>query len=198
MKHAKRAYIRDIAKSIPISITSSISFNISITSRLSKPALFISLISLMMMTNPQPAQAGSVSGKTQATATLAKSCTVSATDINFGVLTMASGTNRTWKNGTLSVLCSKNTSYSVKMSYKTPSPSDPSNMGLITGANSGDTIQYGIFQAPVWNNPTWEYSALNATGTGATQTYTMYGEVITLSYPTPDNYSDTVTVNLTY
>ena len=158
-------------------------------------AIYMGLLSIL---TAQSVMASGVTGTTRATATLGTACTLLAQDINFGALTLAAGTTRTWKTGNLSILCSNKTSYTVKMSYHTPDPTDAQNMGLLTGAQSGDTISYGIFQAQTPTNPTWEYTAMNSSGTGATQNFTMYGEIIMNRYPTVDTYSDTVTVNLSY
>lgn len=159
-------------------------------------------ILLLGMLSFSYAYAGNVNSTTKATASLSKSCSLSATNISFGTLTPAVSNMAT---GTLSILCSKNTSYSIAMRYATLAPQDSPNAGLMTGSVSGDKIVYGIFKTTDYGQPTWGYSPLSGTGNGQTQNYTMYGVVqltrwptIYAPYPTPDNYSDTVTTTVTF
>lgn len=148
------------------------------------------------------AHAGNINTTTQAIASLSKTCSLSATNINFGTLTPAVSNMAT---GTLSMLCSKNTSYSIAMHYATLAPQDSPNAGLMTGAASGDKIVYGVFRSTDYGQPTWGYAPLAGTGNGQIQNYTMYGvaqlnrwPTIYSPYPTPDNYSDTVTTTVTF
>lgn len=148
------------------------------------------------------AQTTPITTTTKATASLSKTCSLNTTNINFGTLTPATNNMST---GTLSILCSKNASYSIAMRYSTLAPQDSPNAGLMTGAASGNKIVYGIFKSTDYGQPTWGYSALSGTGDGQTQNYTMYGVIqlnrwpsIYAPYPTPDNYSDTVATTVTF
>lgn len=157
--------------------------------------------------------AGSITASTKTTATIAKTCSLSATNISFGNLNLSNV--QTLANGTISILCSNKTSYTVALTYGTPATkgyytNGQPDTGLMTGATSGDIIAYGIQPATINNNnPAWGRSTpVTGTGTGSMQTMTMYGEaqlyqsgpsgVYTSRYPTPDNYADTVTLTLTY
>lgn len=156
------------------------------------------------------AKAGTNTASTKATATIAKACTLSATSINFGVLKLTSASNTVnLANGSIQMICTKSTSYSILMTYATPATKGnymggKPLTGLMTGANFGDIVAYSVQQQPINNSlPSWSYTPYNATGTGATQTITVYGEAQTnvfnvSAYPTPDNYSDSVTATVTY
>lgn len=157
--------------------------------------------------------AGTVSANTQATANISRSCSISATNVSFGNLDLTQ--TQTNANGTITILCSNKTTYSIGMTYGTPATAGyytngQPDTGLMTGASSHDVIAYGFQSGPINNNnPAWgRASPVTGTGTGSIQTMTMYGEAQLGStgpggqyvsrYPTPDNYSDTVTLTLSY
>ena len=89
----------------------------------------------------------------------------------------------------------------------------PYNIGLDAGATSGattttrlmangaTTIQYQLFtnsgHTTNWGNIVGT-DTVAATGSGSTQTYTVYGLVPVQTAVAPGNYSDTVTVTVTY
>jgi spore coat protein U-like protein len=155
------------------------------------------------------ANAGSLTAATKASATLNKTCTIGASNVNFGTLNLAASNYTTYANGSFSVLCTKGTSYSILLTYGTPATNGyyqngrPST-GLMTGATSGAHIAYGLQQQPINNSlPSWGITPYTSVGTGGIQNITVYGEVQLNAfgipaYPTPDNYSDNVTATLTY
>lgn len=71
---------------------------------------------------------------------------------------------------------------------------------LMTGPASA-TISYGLFRdaghLQVWGN-TVGTDRLTSTGTGAAQSFTVYGRVPPQTTPAVGTYSDTVTATLTY
>lgn len=87
----------------------------------------------------------------------------------------------------------------------------PFNIGLNNGANfsgtrrmadgSGNYVNYDLYQntgrTTAWGT-TIGTNTLAATGTGASVGYTVYGRVPTQTTPAPGNYSDTVTISVTY
>lgn len=165
-------------------------------------------IALLLGTSLQ-ANAGSLTATTKASATLSKTCTIGASNVNFGTLNLAASNYITYANGAFSVLCTKGTSYSILLTYGTPATSGyyqngrPST-GLMTGANTGQHIAYGLQQQPINNSlPSWGITPYTSVGTGGIQNITVYGEVQlnafgVPAYPTPDDYSDNVTATLTY
>lgn len=131
---------------------------------------------------------------TQASAKLASSCTVSSTDISFGLLGTQSNTFQEG-TGTLNVLCSKSASYTIAIALGS---NGVSGYRYMVGATTGNTdkITYAVCQkegfvgtsctGTLWYTGSY---VLHATGTGINQTYTMYGYAKEGFY-TPDNYSD--------
>jgi len=72
---------------------------------------------------------------------------------------------------------------------------------LLLNSVTNETINYNLFtDAPrsiIWGN-TVLTNTVHATGTGSSVSYTIYGRVPPQSTPTPGNYTDTVTVTITY
>jgi spore coat protein U-like protein len=150
--------------------------------------------------------AGTTTGATKATATIGKTCTISATNISFGTLNLSTTFN--YANGTLQILCTKNTTYTIGMNYATADTkgyytNGKADTGLMTGSAHGDQIAYGIQPTNNFSGASWNAITVSGTATGQIQTMTMYGAAVLgytgyPTYPTPDNYSDNVSVTITY
>jgi len=130
--------------------------------------------------------------------TITASCVInSAGTLNFGssqgVLTSAvPGTS------TIQVQCTNTTPYNIGL-----------NAGTATGAtvttrkmtNAGNTISYSLYSNAAmttnWGN-TVGTDTVSATGNGASQSYTVYGQVPAQTTPAPATYTDTITVTVTY
>ena len=128
------------------------------------------------------------------------SCTVSATDIDFGNVTAAVAANLS-QTGTLSVYCPASTSYTLGL---TPSSNSTTGAGTMSGAATGNTstVGYQLHQTsptgPVWGNVIGTNTvAGTGSGMGNARTHTVAATVPTTDV-TPDTYSDVVTVTLTY
>ncbi|WP_252145783.1 Csu type fimbrial protein [Yokenella regensburgei] len=131
------------------------------------------------------------------TATVVKQCNVSyANNVSFGSVT-ASQSNITSFN-TLGVACTSNTPYTIGL---VPSNSNTAGSGAMKGTGSNtDTVPYQLSSTAGPSGTVWGNTAQNTvagTGTGSTVAYTVYGTVPSANY-TPDSYSDTVTINVTY
>lgn len=134
-------------------------------------------------------------------AAVVNACTVSATDINFGSVT-PTATNLA-QTGTLSVNCPTGTAYYIGLA---PSNGTPSGAGTMsgTGANT-DKVPYQLrstagISGAIWGNTATSTNVGNGvhgTGNGSTQPVPVYATVPSANYR-PDNYSDTVTVNVNY
>jgi spore coat protein U-like protein len=137
---------------------------------------------------------------------LSSYCNISSTDINFGTLKLNGVPN--YSNGAIYVECSNKVSYNIAITFGHPDTTAPyyngrPNDGKMTGAVSGDIIDYAITSTL---NGSWSWgvaSAVNGVGNGQVQTYTTYGVSQTgfaghSLYPTSDTYSDSATVTLSY
>lgn len=135
-------------------------------------------------------------------ATVVKSCLVSADPLDFGSADGVVSATNIDSTTTIRVTCSKSTAYNVLL---IPSNSNTGGSGVMTGQTSGntDTVPYRLY-SNAGRTTAWGSLAANglsvaaADVTGTTQSLTVYGRVPGLPNVRPDNYKDTVTVNVTY
>jgi spore coat protein U-like protein len=129
--------------------------------------------------------------------TITSSCAInSASTLNFGSSGVISA--NVDQTSTIQVQCTNTTPYTIGL-----------NAGTGTGAtvaarkmtNGGNTITYSLYsdsgRTTVWGN-TVGTDTVSATGSGAAQSYTVYGRVPAQTTPAPATYSDTITVTVTY
>lgn len=157
---------------------------------------------LVLLTLSLQSRAGTVKVSTNATATLAGSCTVNAGNIAIGAL--APGTPSSSGSSQVGVLCTKGTAYSWYVEFR----QDGWDCPFITGAVSKDTIyymfyydnHYQVYTSPANGNPH------TGIGTGFLQTAPLYAYIqpnqsyapcprkpVNPGYnpfATPDTYSD--------
>lgn len=100
--------------------------------------------------------------------------------------------------GNLIVRCTNTTPYQIRLN---PGLNYGSTRQMANTSNSAlEKIGYKLYKDSArtqeWGD-TLNVNTLNATGTGASQTYTVYGRITSLN-GRPANYSDTVTVVVTY
>ena len=146
------------------------------------------------------ALAGSIMASEQASASLNKVCSMSSTNIAFGVMSL--NAVRNYANGSINILCSNKTSYTITLSFNTKDPYNSGN-GLMTGTKSSDAIVYSITSVPKGSFFWGSQSPVSGVGNGLTQTYVTYGVALTgldgnSAYPTVDNYSDSVVATVIY
>lgn len=118
--------------------------------------------------------------------------------ISFG--TLQPGTSNISTSGTLQMLCTKNSAYTIVLNY---SAADyQASQAQMRGTKTNDAINYDLVNPQTGGlmggvNGTNDY--IRGTGTGSNQSYTIGAQIIgTVPYVTPDNYSDTATFTLTY
>jgi spore coat protein U-like protein len=145
-----------------------------------------------------PVFSGTLSANTQATASIAKTCTISMGTVDFGKL--QPGAANVTTSGTLSMMCNKNVAYSAVLNY---SPADyAASQAQMRGAVSGDKINFDLVNPQTGGlmggvNGTNDY--IRGTGNGLVQTYTVGAQIIgNVPYVTPDSYSDTVTFTMSF
>ncbi|MHC8397937.1 Csu type fimbrial protein [Pseudomonas sp. MDT1-17] len=168
-----------------------------------KALVFISCSGLI-----QGVSAATATGTLPVTLTLTKSCSVlTPTPITFGPVDATtivnSGASAT---GTFKVQCSKTTPYFIGLTSLNASANTTGIGSLIgTGPNT-DTVAYQLRQTSasgsIWGNTataTIVGNGVAGTGNGAAQTISVYASIAALTTaPTPDTYSDTVTVTVNY
>ena len=140
------------------------------------------------------AQATTATALMNNTATLAAYCSVSTGSLGFGTY---NGSAALSTSANIAVTCTKTTTYSVALDAGTTTGGTLTTRKLI-GAGT-DTLNYTISQD---TNHTTNFatggSAVSGTGNGSAQTIVAYGNIAAGQFVTPDSYTDTVTVTLTY
>ncbi|MDC6167206.1 Csu type fimbrial protein [Paucibacter sp. XJ19-41] len=137
----------------------------------------------------------------QVQATVVSACTVSGSAMNFGasIDPLATATPLD-ASSTLSVVCTNTTPYTVSLNAgaNAGGASNFTNRAMKSGANSlGYQLYLDAGRSTVWGDGTAS-STHSGTGTGSTQSLTIYGRLPSLANVVPGSYTDTVTVTVTY
>jgi spore coat protein U-like protein len=130
------------------------------------------------------------------TATVSSNCTIGATAISFGSQGILSSNKDA--QGTLSVQCTTNLPYAVSLDGGTSGATNPTQRKMTFSTSN---VIYGIYQDAARSLPWGSTSGVNTvsgTGTGLTQTLTVYGRVAPQTTPSPGTYSDTIVATVTY
>jgi spore coat protein U-like protein len=125
------------------------------------------------------------------------SCTiVSASTLNFGSQGVL--TANVDQSSTVQVQCTNTTPYNIGLNAGTGAGATVAVRKMTSG---GATINYSLYtdngRTTVWGN-TVGTDTVSATGSGASQSYTVFGRVPAQTTPAPATYTDTITVTVTY
>jgi len=147
------------------------------------------------------ASAGTASNTFQVQATVVSACTVVGSTLNFGStidpLAAATPLDAT---STLSVQCTNTTPYTVALNAgaNAGGASNFTTRTMKSGANSlGYQLYLDAGRSSVWGDGTAS-STHAGTGTGGSQSLTIYGRLPSLANVVPGSYTDTVTVTISY
>ena len=145
---------------------------------------------------------GSVYGATTTTTftvqiTITASCTISsASTLNFGSQGVL--TTNVDQTSTIQVQCTNTTPYNIGLNAGTATGATVTTRKMTSG---GATINYSLYsdsgRTTNWGN-TVGTDTVSSTGTGASQSFTVYGRVPAQTTPAPTTYTDTITVTVTY
>jgi len=142
------------------------------------------------------ADTGNVSGSVNLTLNVTNFCYIdSAPNVGFGSAALPSGLTTVVAN-TISVRCTLNASYSVNLTSSVAASGQYRQMASTVGGTTS-YLQYQIFKgdSTVWTAATNS----SATGTGTSQSFPYTASVnLAQSNQPAGNYSDTVTVTVTY
>lgn len=133
------------------------------------------------------------------TANVVKSCLVSADPLDFGTVDGVASSTNIDSTTSIRVICSRPTAYDVRL---LPSNGDTGGSSAMKGQTAGntDTVPYRLYsnagRTVAWGS--LNSNDISGSGTGLTQTLTVYGRVPSLPNVQPDDYKDTVTVNVVY
>lgn len=145
---------------------------------------------------PSYAQTATAQFNVQLTITAA--CEIrSASNLNFGSVGVI--VNDIDNTSTVVVRCTNGTSYNLGLNAGGGAGASVTTR-YMTGPNA-EKVAYKLFtdgaRTSIWGN-TIGVDTKADNGTGADQSFTVYGRVPTQTTPTPGNYSDLVTLTMTY
>jgi spore coat protein U-like protein len=130
------------------------------------------------------------------TATNSTICSVSVATLNFGTTgVLRSNVDATT---TVSVTCTNQAPYTVALDGGQSGATDPTQRKMTHG---GVSVTYGLYQDSSRTNPWGDSTGVNmaaGTGSGLSQSLTIYGRVPPQTTPAPGTYSDTVVLTLSY
>lgn len=145
--------------------------------------------------SPTVAEAATTSSTFNVTATVQATCTVSATNLAFGVYTGVQGTGTT----AISVSCTNTTAYQVGLNAGTTSGATVTTRQM--AGPSSAVLSYALYRDAArtqnWGN-TAGTDTVSGTGDGMTRSITVYGAVPAGQFVSPGSYSDTIVVTVTY
>jgi spore coat protein U-like protein len=125
-------------------------------------------------------------------ATVASTCTLSATPIAFGTINLNGPAPSA--NSTLTINCTKGTPYSISanggLNYA-------NNTRSMKNSANTDILNYVLYIVSGTQLPV-NTSFTNGTGTGIATTLTMYSSIPPLQNVSAGSYSDIVTLSITY
>src|SRR5262245_23046974 len=150
------------------------------------------------------ATAGTVAHAATATSTFQVKITITAqclaattNDLDFGSTGFLS--SNVDAQSSISVQCTNTTPYDVGFDQGVNGASVTARK--LKGGPTNELISYAIYRDSSrslnWGN-TVGTDTVSATGNGSAQTIQVYGRVPPQSTPTPGNYTDTITVTVTY
>jgi len=144
------------------------------------------------------AQAATKTNTFQAKITIQNDCEItSPTDLDFGTSGLLNANID--QNSTFVVKCTQGTGYHVRLDNGSTSGGTIATRKMTDG--SGHTVDYSMYldsgRTNVWGE-TDGTDTKDATGTGTDQSYTVYGRVPPQATPPAGNYTDTVTITVSY
>jgi len=147
----------------------------------------------------QPALAETASSTFVVNASISSVCTLSSTNMNFGVVPTAGATTvQTDSTSSISVTCTAGGTYAVALNWGLNNVAEQRNAkGTVVAT---DLLAYDLYKDSA-RGTVWTQAAapVTGTGTGSAQTITVYGRVVAgLPYVGNTTYTDQVLVTLTY
>ncbi|AXQ28432.1 spore coat U domain-containing protein [Solimonas sp. K1W22B-7] len=161
----------------------------------------IAVTGIVAMASATPALAATVSGNFQAQITIQNTCalTTAPTNLSFGTQGVLIANVDT--TSTIKVTCTTGADYDIGLDAgANESSANDINTRRMTDGSShyvGYNMYSNAGRTTVWGE-TVDTNTLGSTGTGAEQSFTVYGRVPAQTTPQAGSYADTVTVTVTY
>jgi spore coat protein U-like protein len=146
---------------------------------------------------PEQSQAATATSTFAVQVSITATCTInSASTLNFGSVGILSA--NTDQTSTIQVQCTNTTPYTIGLDAGTGSGATVATRKLTSGGNTVDyTLYSDTGRTTVWGT-TISTDTVASTGTGAAQSFTVYGRIPAQSTPAAGSYADTITVTVTY
>lgn len=162
-----------------------------------RPRLGLFGMAVLCLAAALPAQAQTSTATFTVTATVLPACTVvGGVPLAFGVITP--GVQRDG-SVTVTATCTLGTPYTLALDAGTGSGATVASRRMTSGS---DTLTYTLYQdagrSTLWGDGTAGTSVRSSTGTGLSQTFTVYGRVPSNATAPVGSYTDTITVTATY
>lgn len=168
---------------------------------MTKTRLLLATPILLTALSAVPASASTTTASLQVSATAAAACTLTTTPVAFGTLSATAATTAT---GTISVNCTNGDALTIALDGGANGSSGQRRL-----ANGTNYLNYDLYQpnsgntgesspATAWGDGTGLGSIYSVSSTGAAQNLVVYGSVPSGQSLYVGNYTDTVTVTLTY
>jgi spore coat protein U-like protein len=144
------------------------------------------------------AAAQTATGSFAVTATVQNSCTITTSDLAFGVYSTISGGSLDGSS-TIQIRCTLNAAYSVSLNAGTTSGGSIASRLM---ANGGSTLGYNLYtsnaRTTVWGDGTSGSSTVAGTGTGLSANLTVYGRINGAQNVAAGNFTDTVIATISF
>jgi spore coat protein U-like protein len=165
---------------------------------MSKQRLFLAVAtaSLVSVLSAAAASAATTTATFTVNATVAATCNVAANALNFGSYSGA----QLAANTTVQATCTNTTPYTLALDQGVSTGATVTSRKMI-GTVGSDLLGYGLFRDSAhtqnWGN-TAGTDTVASSGTGAVQSFTVYGLIPANELVQPTTYQDTITVTLAF
>lgn len=134
-------------------------------------------------------------------AVINSSCIITASSVAFGAYTPTATATSLSANGIIDATCSNGVVYTLTLDSGKGTIGARKMAG--TNAENADFLFYNLYTNSAkttifGNGTTGNGSKITVTGNGNSQATTIYGNLLTNQYVTPDSYSDNLTVTMAY
>jgi spore coat protein U-like protein len=157
----------------------------------------VSCVAIALAATNGSAQAATATTSFQVQLTIEAQCLInSASTLSFGTQGVLSA--NVDQTSTIQVQCTDTTPYTIGLDAGSGAGATVATRKLSGG---GSSINYSLYtnagRTSVWGT-TIGSDTVASTGTGAAQSFTVYGRVPAQTTPAPATYTDTITVTVTY
>jgi spore coat protein U-like protein len=152
----------------------------------------------IIQANAMAASAQTATATFNVTASVQNACTISAADLTFGVYSTI-GSSDLDGSSTVQIKCTLNASYTIALNAGTTAGGTIPARLMTSGAG---TLGYNLYttagRTTVWGDGTGGSSSVAGTGSGLTQSLTVYGRINAAQNVETGSYSDVITATVSF